>query len=122
MLLTEYNEILREFNYEEAAKKKNDFLNKLDNLLKHGKIPRFFNKIYRHLANRFKKLSTHTKEINVDRTSNKCETFNSLSQIRHIKNNSKSPKSLVLRLASTMKTYFPNFRTLQKRKKYGTHP
>jgi hypothetical protein len=38
-LLTEYREILREFNYEEAINKKKNFITKIDKLLKNGELP-----------------------------------------------------------------------------------
>jgi hypothetical protein len=78
-LLTEYREILREFNYDEAVNKKKNFITKINDYLKKGKLPKVFKKIVNHLNRRFEKLTTHTREENIDRTSNKCETFNSLA-------------------------------------------
>jgi hypothetical protein len=40
-LLTEYKEILREFNYEKAINKKKNFITKIDKLLKNGELPKF---------------------------------------------------------------------------------
>jgi hypothetical protein len=121
-LLTEYREILREFNYEKAINKKKNFITKIDKLLKNGELPKVFSKIIKHLNRRFEKLTTHLKEDNIDRTSNKCETFNSLPQVTRLKNICKSPRALLLRLASLMKNYKPNFRTLQTRNKYQNQP
>jgi hypothetical protein len=109
MIYTEYKEILRQLNYGDALAKAKDFLVKLDNL------PDFFQKIGKHLRKHFSKLCTHLQHDNISRTSNKCETFNSLPQIRRTKNISKNPKGLLRRLACTLKYYIPNKRTLQNR-------
>jgi len=108
-LLTEYREILRQFNYGDAVEKMENFLRKM-NLL-----PDFFESIAKHLRKHFPKLFTHLQFDGVLRTSNKCETFNSLPQIRRIKNTSKNPWGLLHRLACTVKYYLPNRRTLQNR-------
>ncbi|MDR3290624.1 MAG: hypothetical protein LBT10_00590 [Methanobrevibacter sp.] len=71
---------------------------------------------------RFEKLTTHTREENIDKTSNKCETFNSLPQIRHLKKNSKGSGSLLRRIASIVKNYESNIRTLRNRHKYENYP
>jgi len=108
-LLTEYREILRQLNYGDAVEMMENFLGKLDFL------PDFFESIAKHLRKHFPKLFTHLQYDGVLRTSNKCETFNSLPQIRRIKNNSKNPWGLLHRLACTVKYYLPNRRTLQNR-------
>jgi DNA polymerase III gamma/tau subunit len=122
ILLTEYREILRELNYKKAIDKKKNFIAKIDKFLKNGELPRVFSKMIKHLNKRFKKVTTHLREDNIDRTSNKCETFNILPQIRHIKNNSKSPKALLYRLGSIIENYVLTKRTSQKRSKYQTYP
>lgn len=121
-LLTEYREILREFDYEKAIDKKKNFIAKIDELLKNGELPKVFSQMIKHLTKRFKKLTTHLREDNINRTSNKCETFNSLPQIRHIKNSSKSPKVLLCRIGSIIMNYIPNKRTLQTRHKNQNYP
>jgi hypothetical protein len=121
-LLTEYREILREFDYEKAIDKKKNFIAKIDELLKNGELPKVFSQMIKHLTKRFKKLTTHLKEDNINRTSNKCETFNSLPQIRHIKDSSKSPKVLLCRIGSIIMNYIPNKRTLQIRHKNQNYP
>jgi len=108
-LLTEYREILRQLNYGDAVDKMENFLGKLDNL------PDFFETIGKHLRKHFPNLFTHLEHDGVLRTSNKCETFHSLPQIRRIKNISKNPWGLLHRLACTIKNYLPNRRTLQNR-------
>jgi DNA-directed RNA polymerase subunit RPC12/RpoP len=108
-ILTEYREILRQLNYGDAVDKAKDFLKKLEDL------PDFFEKIGKHLKKHFLKLVAHLQHDGVVRTSNKCETFNSLPQIRRIKNISKVPLGLLHRLACTVKYYVPNRRTLQNR-------
>jgi len=108
-LLTEYREILRDLNYGDAVDKLENFLGKL------GDLPDFFETIGKHLRKHFAKLFTHLHYDGVLRTSNKCETFNSLPQIRRIKKISKTPWGLLHRLACTVKYYLPNLRTLQNR-------
>ena len=108
-LLTEYKEILRQLNYGDVVDKAKNFLAKLD------EIPDFFGSIADHLLKHFSKLITHLHYDGVGRTSNECETFNSLPQIRRIKNNSKTPMGLLRRLECTVKYYLPNWRTLQNR-------
>jgi hypothetical protein len=108
-LLTEYKEILRQLNYVDVVDKAKNFLAKINDL------PDFFKPIRKHLLKHFLKLITHLSYENVGRTSNKCETFNSLPQIRRIKNNSKTPIGILRRLACTVKYYIPNRRTLQNR-------
>jgi hypothetical protein len=122
ILLTEYREILREYDYEEAINKKKNFITKINKYLKNGELPKVFSKIIKHLNRRFKKLTTHLREDNIDRTSNKCETFNSLPQVTRLKKICKSPKALLFRLGSIIKNYTPNFRTLQNRNKYQKQP
>jgi hypothetical protein len=82
-LFTEYKEVLREFSYDKAVKKKENFITKINDFLENDQLPEVFEKIVKHLSKKFEKLTTHTREENIDRTSNKCETFNSLPQIRH---------------------------------------
>ena len=115
-LLTEYKEILRQLNYGDAVDKMENFLGKLDDL------PDFFQKIGKHLRKHFAKLFTHLHYDGVTRTSNKCETFNSLPQIRRIKKISKTPMGLLRRLACTVKYYLPNRRTLQNRGDWHISP
>ena len=109
MLYTEFKEILRQLNYGDAVDKMETFLGKLD------EIPEIFQEVGKHLKKHFVKLFTHLHYDGVARTSNKCEIFHSLPQVRRIKKNSKNPISLLRRLACTVKNYLPNKRTLQNR-------
>ena len=79
MLFTEFKEILRQLNYGNAVDKMETFLGKLDDL------PDIFQEVGKHLRKHFVKLFTHLHYDGVTRTSNKCETLNSLPQIRRIK-------------------------------------
>jgi ERCC4-related helicase len=70
-------------------------------------IDKFFEKLY--------SLTSYSKNDKIRRTTSQTETFNSLPQIRHHKHTSKKPWNLLLSIASTIKFYKPNYRTLKLR-------
>jgi transposase len=108
MLITDFREILRSETIFDAKTLFNKFSDKVKKL-----DFKVLNDVRDKLFKQFNKFTLHLDNYKVIRTTNKNETWNSLPQIRHLKNSSKNPKSLLNRVSSINKYYLPNYRTLK---------
>jgi len=109
MLFTQMKEIIRSFNKEKVKELVSDFKENLTHVSEFMEdiIDKFFKKLY--------KLTAYSNNDKIRRTTTQAETFNSLPQIRHKKHTSKKSWNLLLSIASTIKFYKPNYRTLKLR-------